>query len=125
AELQLRETASDLRAFLASLEAEPGRLEVVEGELEELADLRRRHRVQSYEELLERGAEARRELEALEGGHDPVAAAEAALNAAQAEVDRVHAELREARRAAAEPFAAAVGGELRAIGLGDGEFRVV
>ena len=33
AELQLRETASDLRAFLASLEAEPGRLEQVEGEL--------------------------------------------------------------------------------------------
>ncbi|HET7137846.1 MAG TPA: AAA family ATPase [Gaiellaceae bacterium] len=125
AELQLRETASDLRAFLASLEAEPGRLEVVEGELEELADLRRRHRAQTYGELLERGEEARRELEALGGGHDPAAAADAALAAAQAEVDRVHAELRDARQAAAEPFAAAVADELRAIGLGDGEFRVV
>ncbi|HET7647384.1 MAG TPA: AAA family ATPase [Gaiellaceae bacterium] len=125
AELQLRETASDLRGFLASLEAEPGRLEMVEGELEELADLRRRHRVQSYEELLERGAEARRELESLDAGHDPVTAAEAALAAAQAEVARLHGELRAARHAAAEPFAAAVAGELRAIGLGDGEFQVV
>jgi DNA repair protein RecN (Recombination protein N) len=124
AELQLRETASDLRAFLASLEAEPGRLELVEGELEELADLRRRHRVQTYAELLERGAEARRELEALEDGHDPVEAAKAALAASEAEVDRLHAELRRARRAAVGAFAEAVAGELRGIGVGDGEFRV-
>ncbi|HZQ82399.1 MAG TPA: AAA family ATPase [Gaiellaceae bacterium] len=125
AELQLRETASDLRAFLTSLEAEPGRLEQVEGELGQLSDVRRRFRVQTYAELLERGAEARGELARLDEGHDPVAAAEAALGAAQAEVDRIHAELRAARRAAAAPFAAAVAEELRGIGLGDGEFQVV
>jgi len=125
AELQLRETASDLHRFLASLEAEPGRLEQVEGELEEIADLKRRHRVQTYAELLERGEDARRELGALDEGRDPVQAAEAALAAAQAEVDRVHAELAAARRAVAEPFAAAVADELRGIGMGDGEFRVV
>jgi DNA repair protein RecN (Recombination protein N) len=125
AELQLRETASDLRAFLASLEAEPGRLEQVEGELETLADLRRRYRVQTYAELLERGEEARAELAALDEGHDPAAAAEAALDATQSEVDRIHAELRTARRAAAQPFADAVAEELRSIGLGDGEFQVV
>jgi DNA repair protein RecN (Recombination protein N) len=124
AELQLRETASDLRGFLSSLDAEPGRLEAVEGELEELADLRRRHRAQTYGELLERGEEARRELAALEGGHDPVEAARSALAASEAEVERLHAELRERRRAAAGPFADAVAGELRGIGLGDGEFRV-
>src|SRR3954471_21746452 len=62
AELQLRETASDLRAFLASLEAEPGRLEQVESELERFSDLRRRHRAQTFDELLERGAAARSEL---------------------------------------------------------------
>jgi DNA repair protein RecN (Recombination protein N) len=124
-EVQLRETASDLKSFLASLEAEPGRLEQVEAELESLSDLRRRHRVQTYAELLERGEEARRELSALEEGHDPVQAAEAALQRADEEVGRIHADLRTARRAAAEPFAAAVAGELRAIGLGDGEFQVV
>jgi DNA repair protein RecN (Recombination protein N) len=125
AELQLRETASDLKSFLASLEAEPGRLEQVEAELEELADLRRRHRAQTYAELLERGEEARRELEALADGHDPVQAAEAELERAESEVGKIHAELRAARRAAAEPFAAAVAAELRGIGLGDGEFQVV
>src|SRR4051812_42926622 len=124
-ELQLRETASDLRAFLASLEAEPGRLEQVEGELEQLSDHRRRFRVQTYAELLERGEEARRELEALDEGHDPVEAAETAVAAAQAEVDRHHAELHAGRRSAAEPFAAAVAAELRGVGLGEGEFQVV
>ncbi len=59
-ELQLRETASDLRGFLLSLEAEPGRLEEVEAELDRLADLRRRHRAQTFAQLLERGAAARR-----------------------------------------------------------------
>jgi DNA repair protein RecN (Recombination protein N) len=125
AELQLRETASDLHAFLSSLEAEPGRLELVEGELEELADLKRRYRVQTYAELLERGEEARRELAALDEGQDPVEAARRALDDAEAEVDRLHAELRAARRAAATPFAEAVAVELRGIGLGDGEFQAV
>jgi len=124
AELQLRETASDLRAFLASLEADPGRLEHVEAELERLADLRRRHRAQTYAELLERGRQARREPEALAGGRDPAEAAAAALARAEAEVERLHGELRAARRAAAEPFASAVAAELAAIGLGDGELRV-
>jgi DNA repair protein RecN (Recombination protein N) len=124
-ELQLREAASDLRAFLASLEAEPGRLEQVEGDLEAIADLKRRFRAQTYVELLERADEARRELAALEDGHDPVEAAQAALDAAQAEVDRVHASLRKARTKAAKPFAAAVADELKEIGLGDGEFQVV
>ena len=82
--LSLRETASDLRAFLDSLEAEPGRLEAVEAELDRLADLRRRHRAETYAELLERAAEARRELAELADGHDPVRAAADAVAAAQA-----------------------------------------
>jgi DNA repair protein RecN (Recombination protein N) len=123
--LQLRETASDLRAFLASLEAEPGRLEQLEGELESFSDLKRRYAAQSFAELLERGEDARRELGALAEGHDPVQAAGESLAAAQAEVDRLHAELRAGRRAAAGPFAEAVAGELQAIGLGDGEFQAI
>jgi DNA repair protein RecN (Recombination protein N) len=123
-ELQLRETASELRAFLASLEAEPGRLEEVEAELDRFADLKRRHRAQSFAELVDRGGEARRELAGLEDGHDPVQAAEEALATAQATVDRLHTELRAARREAAGPFADAVARELQGVGLGEGEFRV-
>jgi DNA repair protein RecN (Recombination protein N) len=123
-ELQLREVASDLKAFLLSLEAEPGRLEELEAELERYADLRRRHRLQTYAELLDAGAAARAELAALGDGADPVAAAEAALANAQAELDRAHEELRAARTKAAKPLADAVAAELKGVGLGDGEFRV-
>jgi DNA repair protein RecN (Recombination protein N) len=123
-EVQLRETASDLRAFLLTLEAEPGRLQQGAAELDRLSDMRRRHRVQSYAELLERGEAARRELAALDEGHDPVAAAEETLAAARREVERVHVELHATRREAAGTFAEAVARELRGVGMGDGEFRV-
>jgi DNA repair protein RecN (Recombination protein N) len=123
-ELRLRETASELRAFLASLEAEPDRLERVESELDRIAETRRRFRCESYEELLARAAEAAAELEALEGGSDPAAAAAKALVEAEARVAGLADELRAARRDAADPFATAVARELQGIGLGEGEFTV-
>jgi DNA repair protein RecN (Recombination protein N) len=123
-DLRLREAASDLRGFLASLEAEPDRLEQVEAELERIADARRRFGAADYDALLARAAEAKQELDALEGGLDPVAAAAEALAAAEAQARELAAQLRGAREAAAEPFAAAVAEELRGVGLGEGEFRV-
>ncbi len=123
-ELRLRETASELRAFLSSLEAEPDRLEHVESELAAIAETKRRFRCGSYEELLARAAAAREELESLENGVDPVAAAAQALSAAEERVAKLAVELRAAREAAADDFAAAVAEGLRGIGLGEGEFRV-
>jgi DNA repair protein RecN (Recombination protein N) len=123
-ELRLREAASELRAFLASLEAEPDRLEHVESELDRIAEAKRRFRCTTYEELLARAAEAREELAAVEGGADPLRAAAEALQAAQKQVDKLSESLRKAREQAATPFADAVAAELRGIGLGDGEFRV-
>jgi DNA repair protein RecN (Recombination protein N) len=124
AELRLREAASELRAFLASLEAEPGRLEEVEAELERFADLRRRFRCASTEELAARAAEARSELAALEAGVDPAEAAAEALAAAEERARKLAGELRRARESAAPPFADAVAGELHGIGMGEGEFHV-
>jgi DNA repair protein RecN (Recombination protein N) len=124
AELRLRETASELRAFLASLEAEPDRLEHVESELERIAEVKRRFRCTSYEELLGRAAEARAELTAVDAGADPLAAAARALAEAERRVGAFATELRAGRQRAAEPFASAVAEELRGIGLGEGEFRV-
>jgi DNA repair protein RecN (Recombination protein N) len=123
-ELRLRELGSDLRGFLASLEAEPDRVEQVESDLERISDARRRFGAADYDDLLERAAAARRELEALAGGLDPAAAAAEALAVAEATSNQVAADLRATREAAAEPFAAAVADELRGVGMGDGEFRV-
>ena len=123
-ELRLRETASELRGFLASLEAEPDRLEQLEAELDRIATARRRFRCETYAVLLVRAAEAHAELEALDSGADPVVAAAEALAQAEKRTTKLANQLRSARAAAAEPFAAAVGEELRGIGLGEGEFRV-
>ena len=121
-ELRLRETASELRGFLTTLEAEPGRLEQIEAALDRIADAKRRFRMQSYEELLARAAEAQSELEAIDDGADPTAAAAQALQAAEQHVSRLADELRVARRAAASRFAKEVASELAGVGLGEGEF---
>jgi DNA repair protein RecN (Recombination protein N) len=121
-ELRLRETASDLHAFLDSLEAEPGRLEQVESELQAIAEAKRRFHAATYEELLARAAEARAELSALEDGADPAAAAAAALAAAEARFNELALELRAERNAAAPAFADAVAAELHDVGMGEGEF---
>jgi DNA repair protein RecN (Recombination protein N) len=123
AELRLRETASDLRAFLAGLEAQPGRLEQVEADLDRIAAAKRRFRCTTYDELLARAAEARAELDAIEAGSDPAEAAAAALAAAERRVQELAGELSAARHDAGEPFAAAVAAHLRELGMGEGEFR--
>ena len=93
---------TSLHAFLASLEAEPGRLEELEAELDRIAEAKRRFRLH----VLRRAARARRrgarELAALEEGVDPAAAAAAALAAAEARVDELAARAaRGARRCGA------------------------
>src|SRR5207245_9242538 len=96
-ELRLRETASDLSSFLASLEAEPGRLEELEAGLDRIAGATRRFRAATYEELLGRAAEARAEFAALDEGADPAAAAAAALSVAETRVHDLVLELRAER----------------------------
>ncbi len=122
AELRLRETASDLHSFLASLEAEPGRLEQLEADLDRIAETKRRFRCETYAELLARAAEARAELAALEDGVDPAEMAARELAAAEERVHVLCLELRAERNAAAPAFADAVAAELRDVGMGDGEF---
>ena len=124
AELRLREAASALRSFLSVLEADPRRLEQVEGELDRIAEARRRYRCASFEELLARAAEARAELEALDEGADPATAAVQALAQAEGRVAELAGALHEARAAAADRFGEAVAAELTGMGMGDGEFRV-
>ena len=122
--VRLREVGSDLHRFLAGLEAEPERLEAVEARLDALAAARRRHRAETVAELLARRADALAELERLGAGHDPLAAAAADVEAAEARYEAAAAALSEARRRAAPAFAEAVAAELRGIGMGEGEFHV-
>jgi DNA repair protein RecN (Recombination protein N) len=122
AELRLRETASELRAFLTTLEAEPGRLEQLEAELDRIAETKRRFRAETYEELLTRAAAAQAELDAIDQGFDPAAAAAEALAAAERNARRLAAELHDARVEGAPRFAQEVARELAGVGMGEGEF---
>jgi DNA repair protein RecN (Recombination protein N) len=121
-ELRLRESASELRAFLTTLEAEPGHLEQVEADLDRIAEAKRRFRAETYEDLLARAAAAEAELDALEQGFDPAAAAEQALAAAERKMQRLAAELHDERVDASPRFAAEVMRELAGVGMGEGEF---
>lgn len=122
-EARLADVSADLRAYLTELDAEPGRLDELEAELERYDRARRRHRATGTADLLERAAAARAELERVDTAGDPAAAAQAALAAAEAELAAIAAAMRQARTAAAPAFAAAVSEELRGVGLGDGELQ--
>jgi DNA repair protein RecN (Recombination protein N) len=124
AEVRVREAASTLRTFLASLEAEPGRLGEVEAELDRIADARRRFGAATYDDLLARTAAARAELDSVAAGADPLEGAERALAAATKQAEETAKGLSAERVAAAESFAEAVAAELQGLGMGDGEFRV-
>ena len=122
AEVRLGEGSSALRAYLASLEADPGRLDAIEAELGRLADLRRRFKATTTATLVELAAAARVELEALDGGADPVAASAEVVDRAERRVDGLVVDLRTARLAASPSFAAEVAAQLRELGMGDGDF---
>ena len=122
-ELRLRETASELRSFLATLGAEPGRLEEIEAALSTSptrsgASGRRPTRSCSRERR-----EARAELAALDAGVDPTDVAAQALRRGRGARAASSRSLHELREEAAPRFADAVAAELAGLGLGDGEFE--
>ena len=117
----LREIGSDLHRFLASLEADPALLDEIEAKLERISDLKRRFRL-SFGELLEHAADARRELDEVATGRDPVAAAADAVSQAEARVGALADELQTVRRSQVAALAQAVAAELRGLGVGEGEF---
>ncbi len=122
--VRLREVGSDLARYRDALDADPARLEAVEERLQLWADLRRRYRCETSDDLLRRRAEALGELDAMAGGVDPLTAARTALDEAAEHVDRLAASLRQARVDNAAGLADAVSAELHGLGMGEGEFRV-
>jgi DNA repair protein RecN (Recombination protein N) len=124
AELLLRDHASELHRYVATVSANPARLEEIEARLSEIADAKRRFREPDYERLVARVAEAVDELARLEGDNDPLAAAQRALTAAQTAYDALASKLTAARCKAAPAFSKAAVAELRELAMGDGEFKV-
>ena len=122
--LRLGEVASDVHRFADSLDADPARLAAVEERLDRIADVRRRYRAATLDEVLERRAVALAELEDVGAGGDPLERARVDRDAANARYVAAADALANARQEGAGPFAAAVAGELADLGMGDGEFHV-
>jgi len=122
--VRLSEVGSDLHRFVASLEADPARVDSVESRLDLIAEAKRRFETQTLDDLLDRRDAAVLELDTRDDGIDPVAAATAELVLAEERYEQLAAELRVARESAAEPFAAAVAVNLEGVGMGEGEFGI-
>lgn len=109
----------DLRSFEDSLSFDPESLKALEGRLEQLHDLARKHRVEPHTlpELIER---LRAELDAIDTDRTSLEAL--AREAELQEADyRKHAErLTGQRQAAAEGFCQAVTGHMNTLGITDG-----
>ena len=121
---RLNDVGGDLHRFVASLEADPARVESVEERLDLIAEARRRFDAQTTDALLDRRDAALAELSELDSGVDAVTAAAAALALAEEQFGLRAAALHDARSAASEAFAEAVAENLRGIGMGEGEFRI-
>lgn len=121
---RLNDVGGDLHRFVASLEADPARVESVEERLDLIAEARRRFDAQTTDALLDRRDAALGELDQVDAGVDPVAAAAAALALTEEEFSARAAALHDARSDAVEAFAEAVAENLRGVGMGEGEFNV-
>jgi DNA repair protein RecN (Recombination protein N) len=113
---QLTETATDLAGYLAGIEADPVRLEVVNQRVADLENLCRRHGP-TLEDVLAWAEQAAVRLAELEGDDDRIETLTAQRDELRAQLAGHAAEVSAARRAAAEKFAAAVTTELAELAM--------
>jgi DNA repair protein RecN (Recombination protein N) len=122
--LEAEELGADMRRYADSLEAEPGRLDVVEERLELYDRLERKHGG-SVAAVLAHAERCRAERDRLEQAEVETELAEAALAKARAERDKLAKSVTAARRKAAPRLAAAVREELEALAMEGAAVEVV
>ncbi|MGZ4431857.1 MAG: DNA repair protein RecN, partial [Gaiellales bacterium] len=121
--LRLQEASMELRGYLDGLEAEPGRLDWVEGRLALFSELERRYGAPLHE-VTRMADEARAALDALDGTGDRQEALDAAADAALHRAEQCAGRLSTSRREAAAGFSAAVERELADLGMEDARLHV-
>jgi DNA repair protein RecN (Recombination protein N) len=114
--VELGDVAAELRDYAAGIEADPGRLLVVEERLEALDKLKRKHGG-SLESVLSHAERCRAEIERLEGAEQRGAEAEVALAEAEARRAELGERLSEGRAAAAQPLEQRVAAELAKLSM--------
>ncbi|WP_232548272.1 DNA repair protein RecN [Propioniciclava soli] len=112
----LGDVAGELASYLASLDADPGRLEWIAGRLAELQGLTRRYGP-GLDDVLAWAERAAIDLERLAGSDDRIAELEAAVAACDSELAALAATLTQARRDAAAELGRLVEEELVALAM--------
>jgi DNA repair protein RecN (Recombination protein N) len=121
--LEAEDLGAELRRYLEGLEADPGRLQVVEERLDAYDRVKRKHGG-SVAAVLEHAERCRAERDRLENAEVVLERAQAALAEAESERARLAGELTEARAEAAPRLAERVLAELSALAMEDAEFDV-
>ena len=121
--IEAEDLAAELREYLSSLDADPGRLQEVEERLDALDRVKRKHGG-TIASVLEHADRCRAERDRLENAEETLDRAHAALAEAEGERAAVAAELSKARRAAAPKLAKAVLAELSALAMEGASFSV-
>ena len=123
ASVAAEEAASLAARLLAELELDPVELERAEDRLHELESLRRKHGVE-LEQLLDRVAEMRKELDAMENADDHLQALEARTDELSRNAAAAARLLSERRRRAGPGLARAVEAELDALSIRSAKLEV-
>jgi DNA repair protein RecN (Recombination protein N) len=114
--VDMADAAASLRSYLDGVEAEPGRLEVVEERLDAIGRLKRKHGG-SVEAVLEHAERCGEEIERLEGATELAEELERRMSEAAAERASLAGELSEARRVAGHELEARAAAELAELAM--------
>jgi DNA repair protein RecN (Recombination protein N) len=120
---EMRELASDLRAALEDITADPERLVQVRARRQQLRQLVRKYG-DDLLAVIRFADECRDRLQQLEGRDSSVAELESELSVARADLEIVSAALAEARRASASRLADAVSSSVRHLDLPDARLEI-
>ena len=123
AAVELEELARDLDGHLDAIDAEPGRLEVVEERLDAIDRLKRKHGG-STEAVLEHAGRCREEIARLENAGDVAEALERRIAAADVERAALARKLGSARRKAAAALSGLVAEELAELAMDGASLEV-
>ena len=121
---EVQDVAAELRSYLGSLEADPGRLAAVEERLEQLARLKRKHGG-TVAAVLEHAERCRAERDRLAHADEATERLEAELVEHRAALEDLSARLRAAREKGGRGLAKAVCEELGDLAMADATFEVV
>ena len=123
AEIQVNDAAEELRRYQTGLEADPARLEFVDGRIGSIRELARKHQV-APEALPARLTALRDELSAIENAAETLDKLAAERDAAADHYRSIAGDLGRARTAAAATLGDAIGGMMRQLGMPGGHFEI-